>query len=43
MALSAGALAFAEESIVRNAEAANVTYPDFIEDFRKLGADFAIL
>lgn len=43
MALSAGALALDGESIIQGAEASCVTYPDFIEDFRKLGASFTIL
>jgi len=31
------------ETIIETAEAADVTYPSFVEDFRKIGADITIL
>ncbi len=38
MALAIAAMAADGESVIRDAECANVTYPDFIRDFRNLGA-----
>ena len=40
MALAILALSVDGETVIENAEAIAVTYPDFIADFRKLGADF---
>jgi len=40
MALAVAALAAEGESVIGHAEACCVTYPDFIRDFQKLGADF---
>lgn len=42
MALAIAGLAAEDKTIVRGAEAAGVTYPDFIKDFKKLGARFEI-
>ena len=42
MALAILALSVDGETVIENAEAIAVTYPDFIADFRKLGADFTI-
>jgi 3-phosphoshikimate 1-carboxyvinyltransferase len=39
MALTVAALAADGESIINDAESAAVTYPDFISDFKALGAD----
>ena len=38
MALAIAAMAANGESVIRDAECADVTYPDFIRDFRNLGA-----
>ncbi|MDR0931639.1 MAG: 3-phosphoshikimate 1-carboxyvinyltransferase [Victivallales bacterium] len=43
MALSVAGLSARGETVIDHAEAASVTYPEFIPDFQKLGADFAIL
>lgn len=40
MALSIAGLAAEGETIVRNSECAAVTYPSFVEDFKKMGANF---
>ena len=40
MALAVAALAADSEVRILDAESCAVTYPDFIRDFRKLGADF---
>ena len=40
MALAVAALAADSEVLILDAESCAVTYPDFIRDFRKLGADF---
>jgi len=42
MALAIAGLAAAGETMVSDAEAAAVTYPDFVSDFRRLGADFRV-
>ncbi len=42
-AVAGTALAPGEELIIRNAECAGVSYPDFIRDFKALGADFSEL
>ena len=31
------------ETVIEQAEAASVTYPGFIRDFRELGADFTVM
>ncbi len=43
MALAVAALAAEGETIIHNAEAASVTYPDFVRDFQALNANFTIL
>ncbi len=43
MALTVAALAADGESIINGAENAAVTYPDFISDFKALGADIEVL
>ena len=43
MAMAIAGLAAEGETIVKGAEAAAVTYPDFIKDFVSLGADFKII
>ncbi|MDD4181049.1 MAG: 3-phosphoshikimate 1-carboxyvinyltransferase [Victivallaceae bacterium] len=43
MALVVAALAAEGETIVTGAEAAAVTYPDFIDDFRKIGAKIEVI
>lgn len=40
MALAVAALAAEGESVIHAAEACGVTYPGFVADFQKLGADF---
>ncbi len=40
MALSIAGLAAEGETIVRDSECAAVTYPSFVEDFKKMGANF---
>ncbi len=40
MALSIAGMGASGETIVNEAQSASVTYPDFYEDFKKLGADF---
>ena len=42
MALAVAALAAEGESVIKGAEAAAVTYPDFVTDFKALGADFTL-
>lgn len=42
-AVAGTALSPGEEIIIRNAECAGVSYPDFIRDFKALGADFTEL
>ena len=42
-AVAGTALPPGEELIIRNAECAKVSYPDFIKDFKALGADFSEL
>ena len=42
-AVAGTALPEGEELIIRNAECAKVSYPDFIRDFKALGADFTEL
>ena len=39
-AVAGTALPDGEELIIRNAECAKVSYPDFVRDFKALGADF---
>ncbi len=43
MALTVAALAADGESVINDAESAAVTYPDFIADFRALGADIEVV
>ena len=43
MALAVAALAADGETVIEQAEAASVTYPGFIRDFRELGADFTVM
>ena len=38
MALTIAAMAAEGESVIKDAECADVTYPGFIDDFRNLGA-----
>ena len=40
MALAVAGLAAEGETIIRDAECVAVTYPKFIEDFNRLGAEF---
>lgn len=40
MSLAIAGLAANSPTLVRNAECCGVTYPGFVEDFRRLGADF---
>ena len=40
MALAIAGLNAEGKTVVKNAESAAVTYPEFVEDFRKLGAEF---
>ncbi len=42
MALSIAAMACDEESCVKNIECASVTYPDFVQDFIDMGANFQL-
>ncbi len=42
MALAVAALAADSPSVIHGIEAATVTYPDFVKDFRKLGAEFEV-
>ena len=39
-AVAGTALPEGEEIIIRNAECAKVSYPDFVRDFKAMGADF---
>ena len=43
MALTVAALAADGDSIINDAESARVTYPDFIPDFKALGADIEVV
>lgn len=43
MSLAIAAMAADGETVINNAEAAAVTYPDFIKDFQKIGANIEIL
>ena len=43
MALTVAALAADGESVINDAECAAVTYPDFIADFKSLGADIEVM
>ncbi len=43
MALTVAALAADGESVINDAESAAVTYPDFIADFKSLGADISVI
>ena len=43
MALAVAGLAAEGETVVGEIEAAEVTYPDFVRDFRALGADFELI
>lgn len=43
MALAVAGLAASTPSVINNAECAAVTYPDFVADFRRLGADFELV
>lgn len=43
MALAVAGLAAEGETVIDRAEAASVTYPDFVRDFQNIGADFSIL
>ncbi len=43
MALAIAALTADSPSIINQAEAVSVTYPEFIKSFQQLGADFLIL
>lgn len=43
MSLAIAAMAAEGETIINNAEAAAVTYPDFVRDFQKIGANIEIL
>jgi 3-phosphoshikimate 1-carboxyvinyltransferase len=40
MALAIAGMGIDGETVIRDAEAASVTYPNFINDFAKLGANF---
>ncbi|MPN56393.1 3-phosphoshikimate 1-carboxyvinyltransferase [bioreactor metagenome] len=40
MALSIAGLAAEGETVVRDSECAAVTYPSFVDDFKKMGANF---
>ena len=43
MALAVAGLAARGETVVGEIEAAEVTYPDFVRDFRALGAEFELI
>jgi len=43
MSLAIAGMGADGETIIKGAEAAAVTYPEFIEDFRKLGADIEVI
>jgi 5-enolpyruvylshikimate-3-phosphate synthase len=43
MALTIAGMIAEGETIISTAESAAVTYPSFIDDFKKLGADITIL
>jgi 3-phosphoshikimate 1-carboxyvinyltransferase len=43
MALAVAALSATGETTVTSAEAAEVTYPTFVEDFRRLGAQIEVV
>lgn len=43
MALAVAGLAASTPSVINNAECAAVTYPDFVADFCRLGADFELV
>jgi 3-phosphoshikimate 1-carboxyvinyltransferase len=43
MALALAGMVADGETIVETAEAAEVTYPTFLEDFRSLGADIEVV
>ena len=43
MALAVAGLAAEGETVIGEIEAAEVTYPDFVRDFRALGADFELI
>lgn len=43
MALAVAGLAADGETVIDGAEAASVTYPDFIRDFQNIGADFTVI
>lgn len=42
MALAVAAMTAGSPSVINNAECTAVTYPGFVEDFRKMGADFEL-
>ena len=43
MALAVAALTASTPSVIKDAECAAVTYPGFVEDFRRIGADFELV
>ena len=43
VALAVAGLAADGETVIDGAEAASVTYPDFIRDFQNIGADFTVI
>jgi 3-phosphoshikimate 1-carboxyvinyltransferase len=43
MALAIAAMIADGETVIETAEAANVTYTDFVNDFRSIGADITII
>jgi 3-phosphoshikimate 1-carboxyvinyltransferase len=43
MALAIAAMMADGETVIETAQAANVTYPGFVNDFRNIGADITIL
>lgn len=43
MALAVAALTASTPSVIKDAECAAVTYPGFVEDFRRMGADFELV
>ena len=43
MALAIAGLVAEGETVIDEAEAASVTYPDFVRDFQRLGANFTLI
>jgi len=43
MSLAIAGMVAEGETVINDAESAAVTYPNFVEDFRRLGADFTVV